>query len=108
MHIIIIDCIMQSHMRRATATGGHAYIHDDWITTLPLDRLWASTESQTQDRTLRPGLIPLPLYLLPQRDTGWHWGELPWRKTCREPGPLPAAPVWSFLARWPPGLTACR
>ena len=23
-------------------TGEHAYTHDDWITTLPLDRLWAS------------------------------------------------------------------
>ena len=22
-------------------TGEHAYIHDDWITILPLDRLWA-------------------------------------------------------------------
>jgi len=29
-------------------TGGHAYVHDAWITVLPLDRLWASTESQTQ------------------------------------------------------------
>src|SRR5580693_5294392 len=27
-------------------TGEHAYTHDDWITVLPLDRLWASTESQ--------------------------------------------------------------
>ena len=24
-------------------TGEHAYTHDDWITVLPLDRLWAST-----------------------------------------------------------------
>jgi hypothetical protein len=24
-------------------TGEHAYTHDDWITILPLDRLWAST-----------------------------------------------------------------
>ena len=24
-------------------TGEHAYIHDDWITILPLDRLWTST-----------------------------------------------------------------
>jgi hypothetical protein len=23
--------------------GEHAYTHDDWITILPLDRLWAST-----------------------------------------------------------------
>ncbi len=29
-------------------TGEHAYTHDDWITVLPLDRLWASTEAQTQ------------------------------------------------------------
>lgn len=29
-------------------TGEHAYKHEDWITVLPLDRLWASTESQTQ------------------------------------------------------------
>jgi uncharacterized protein len=27
-------------------TGEHAYTHDDWITILPLDRLWASTERQ--------------------------------------------------------------
>jgi hypothetical protein len=24
-------------------TGEHAYTHDDWITVLPLDRLWASS-----------------------------------------------------------------
>ena len=24
-------------------TGEHAYTHDEWITILPLDRLWAST-----------------------------------------------------------------
>jgi len=24
-------------------TGEHAYTHDDWITILPLDRLWSST-----------------------------------------------------------------
>ena len=29
-------------------TGEHAYTHDDWITVLPLDRLWASTESQAR------------------------------------------------------------
>jgi uncharacterized protein len=29
-------------------TGGHAYVHDDWVTVLPLDRLWASAESRTQ------------------------------------------------------------
>jgi hypothetical protein len=23
-------------------TGEHAYMHDDWITILPLDRLWAA------------------------------------------------------------------
>jgi hypothetical protein len=28
-------------------TGEHAYTHEDWITVLPLDRLWASTEFQT-------------------------------------------------------------
>jgi predicted AAA+ superfamily ATPase len=28
-------------------TGEHAYKHDDWITVLPLDQLWASTEFQT-------------------------------------------------------------
>src|SRR6266700_2570688 len=26
----------------------HAYTHDDWITILPLDRLWASTQCQAQ------------------------------------------------------------
>jgi hypothetical protein len=29
-------------------TGEHAYTHDDWITILPQDRLWTSTESYTQ------------------------------------------------------------
>jgi len=26
-----------------TPANEHAYTHDDWITILPLDRLWAST-----------------------------------------------------------------
>ncbi len=29
-------------------TGEYAYKHDDWVTVLPLDRLWATTESHTQ------------------------------------------------------------
>ena len=33
-------------------TGEHAYTHDDWITILPLDRLWASTSCQSQE--IRP------------------------------------------------------
>jgi hypothetical protein len=29
-------------------TGEHAYTHEDWVTVVPLSRLWTSTESQAQ------------------------------------------------------------
>jgi len=35
-------------------TGEHAYMHDDWITVLPLDRLWAEAGSNRQPRSQEP------------------------------------------------------